>query len=226
MSEPLEEYRSALLDALRAGNGFAARVVVGQMRAAEITPTDIYLNVLTPCMITIGELWERNQLTVAEEHLATAITDRLISELSPSFEDSAANTSVGTALIGSVEGERHILGARMLADLMRRQGWRVLELGADVPGHDWVKLAIRFHADLVAISVNMLENLPSARMLIGELRAADANVFVLVGGAAFDLSPDLWRDIGASDYDQDPLAAVERATAHARSRASQDLSAE
>lgn len=219
MSVQLENYRSELLDALRAGDGAAARAVVGRMRADHIAPTDIYLGVLTPCMVAIGELWERNQLSVAEEHLATAITDRLISDLSASFEYPAASEPVGTALIGSVEGERHILGARMLADLLRRHGWRVLELGADVPSHDWVRLAIRFHADLVAISVMMLEHLPTARMLTAELRAADPDIYVLVGGAALDQSPDLWRALGASHYDPNPLVAVEQATACAASRA-------
>lgn len=218
MTDQLDEYREALLAALLAGDSAAARAALGRMRADMVAPADIYLRVFTPCMITIGELWERNQLTVAEEHLATAITERLIMELSPSFEDGSLADAQGTALIGCVAGERHVLGARMLADLLRTYGWRVLDMGADVPSHDWVKLALRFNVDLVALSVNMSSNLLSAQSLIAELRAASPSLFVLVGGAVFAHEPDLWRKLGANLYHPDPLAAVALASANAALR--------
>jgi methanogenic corrinoid protein MtbC1 len=208
MIDRLSEYRAALLEALRAGDSGAARALVGRMQTAGIAASDIYLQILAPAMVAIGELWERNELTVAEEHLATAITERLIASLSPSFEPAGTCGALGTALIGCVAGERHMLGARMLADLLRLRGWRVLDLGADVPGADWVKLAARFHADLAAISVNMPGNLASARELVAQLRAANPSILVLVGGAVFNQQPDLWRDLAANFYHPDPLTAV------------------
>jgi len=86
-----------------------------------------------------------------------------------------------------------VLGARMLADLLRQHGWRVLDLGADIPSHDWVKLAMRFQANLVAISVNMVNNLPTAQSLIDQLRAACPGAFILVGGGALSRGPELVR---------------------------------
>ena len=165
-------------------------------------------------MVTLGRLWERNELTIAEEHLATAITEGLIGELSPSFAQAPAGG--GTALIGCVEGARHVLGARMLADLFRDQGWRVLYLGADVPTADWVKLAVRYPADLAAISAGMRLHLPAARALVAQLRASLPGLAILVGGGAFDGSPGLWRDLGADLYHADPGAAVALAGVHAR----------
>lgn len=214
----MEPYQGDLLDALRAGDSPRARGVVAAMRAAGVAPIEIYLRVFTPSMITIGDLWERNELTVAEEHLATAIVERLIAELSPSFADLPSSGTIGTALIGCVAGERHVLGARMLADLLRQHGWRVLDLGADIPSQDWVKLAVRFQVDLVAISVNMIDNLPTAQSLIDQLRAACPGAFILVGGGALSRGPELVRGLGANLYHPDPLAAVTLATADAALR--------
>lgn len=218
MEQDTQPYQDALLEALRAGDSPRAHGVVAAMRSAGVPPIEIYLRVFTPSMITIGDLWERNELTVAEEHLATAIVERLIAELSPSFAELPGASQIGTALIGCVAGERHVLGARMLADLLRQHGWRVLDLGADIPIHDWVKLAVRFQADLVAISVNMADNLPAAQMLIAEVRAACPDTFILAGGAALDRGPEFARGLGANLYHPDPLAAVTLATADAALR--------
>jgi methanogenic corrinoid protein MtbC1 len=215
MSHTIEALQEEYVAALRVGDEPAARATVTRAVSGGMGVNEIYLRMFTPSMVTIGELWERNELTVAEEHLATAITDRLIGELSPSFALPEQPDAPGTALIGCVAGERHALGPRMLADLFRRRGWRVLYLGSDVPTDDWVALAVRYHADLVAISVGMRLHLTSVRTLIERLREVLPDLLVLVGGAAFAQSPDLWRELGADLYNADTTAAVDQATTHA-----------
>ena len=215
----LEHHQHMFVAALRAGDESAARTIVEQVSAAGVAPAEIYFQIFAPSMVAIGELWERNELNVAEEHLATAITERLIGTLSPRFSDPPSR-SPGAVVLGCVAGERHTLGLRMLADLFRLQGWRVLYLGADVPTHDWLAIAKRYQADAIAISVNMSQHLVSTRVLIAELRAAQPNLIVLVGGAAFALSDELWRQVGATLYHSDPFSAVDLATQHALGGAS------
>jgi MerR family transcriptional regulator, light-induced transcriptional regulator len=215
LADTIQILQRDYLAALRSGDEGSARAIVARGRAAGVAASEIYLHIFTPSMVTIGELWERNELSVAEEHLATAITDRLIGELSPSFGQAGTPEPPGTALIGCVAGERHALGPRMLADLFRRHGWRVLYLGADVPTEDWVTLAVRYGSNLVAISVGMRLHLPAARALIERLRAALPDVVVLVGGSAFAQNPNLWRELGADLYHTDTTIAVEQATARA-----------
>lgn len=213
MSDLLHNRQAAFTAALRAGDEVAARAVVEEARANGIDATTIYYDIFAPSMITIGELWERNELSVAEEHLATAITERLIGQLSYAFNQPSGEQERGQALLGCVAGERHALGLRMLSDLFRAQGWRVLYLGADVPDDDWLRLAVRFNADLVAISCSSRRCVPQVQALIAELRAAVPELQVMVGGAIFVQEPDLWQTIGADLHHASPLIAVTLATA-------------
>lgn len=219
----LADQRAAFQAALRAGDEREARRIATEARASGVDPATIYYDIFAPAMVAIGDLWERNELSVAEEHLATAITERLIAELSPAFSAAPAESTRGTAVLGCVEGERHALGLRMLADLFRRQGWRVLYLGADVPSDDWVRLVTRYQADVVAVSASTERRAGAVEALIGRLREARPEARVIVGGAAFAHDPELWRTVGATLYDRDPVAVVARvsdeSSRHAAGRA-------
>jgi methanogenic corrinoid protein MtbC1 len=216
---PTFDYRAAFTAALRAGDEIVARGVVTQASLAGMDPYKIYFEIFAPSMVEIGEMWERNELTVAEEHMATSITERLIGELSPWFNSMAQPNS--TIILGCVQGERHTLGLRMLSDLFRQQGWRTLYLGADVPTEDWVRLLARTQAHAVAISVNIQRHTLQVRSLITELRKVQPQVYVLVGGAVFNRNPDLWHTIGADYYHAEPLKAVQHITAHRQANETQ-----
>lgn len=212
MSADVRPQQAQFTAALRRGDEAAARAIVQRALADGATASDVYYDIFAPGMVTIGELWERNELSVAEEHLATAITERLIGQLSPSFDQPADQAARGSIVLGCVQGERHALGLRMLADLFRAAGWRVLYLGADVPNADWVRLAVRINADLVAISAGTTRLLPQVRALIDDLRAALPSLGVLVGGAAFAVDDAAWRSVGANLYHARPQIAVAQAT--------------
>lgn len=221
MIEQIDVFRQRYLAALRDGDDVTARIVVDQARDAGIGPDAIYLQIFAPSMVRIGELWEQNQISVAEEHLATATTERLIGMLSPSFSQPAATGACGSVILGCIEGERHALGPRMLADLFRKHGWRVLYLGADVPIGDWVMLAVRHNVDAVGISAGTQRHMPAMRNLITELRSAQPDLLILVGGAVFNGDQNLWREVGADFFDPDSVAAVAHLTAHQSRRAAQ-----
>lgn len=208
----LEQLRGAFFSALRASDEQAAHRIITQATAAGMDPATIYLQIFTPSMIAIGELWERNELNIVDEHLATAITERLIGMLSPQFSAASAGQVPGIVVLGCTEGERHVLGPRMLADLFRRRGWMVLYLGADVPAREWVALVQRYQAHVAAISLAMRQHVPQARQLIEQLRAARPSIQIMVGGQVFMHDPSLGAQIGADICNADPIAAIEHAT--------------
>lgn len=212
MTHEIHSRQASFVTALRNGDEQAARTIVEQARADGVDVYTIYFDIFTPSMVTIGELWEQNELSVAEEHLATAITERLIGQLSASFNQTPPGRG-GNVVLGCVAGERHALGLRMLSDLFRASGWRVLYLGADVPNADWSRLALRFNADLVAISASQRRYVEPIQELIGELRTALPRLMIMVGGAVFSLEPLLWQQVGTDLYHPDPQTAVTLATA-------------
>ena len=105
---------------------------------------------------------------------------------------------MGRAVITGVEGERHQLGANMVADLLEAEGWSVRFLGTQMPHRDIISAVEEHDAQVVGISATMLFNVASVSSLIRDLRSSSGDELrITVGGRAFRSSPDLWREIGA-----------------------------
>ena len=99
---------------------------------AGVAPAAIQALVIEPAMEHIGELWESNSISVADEHLATAISHGVLIRLFDALSVTRTR-SRELVLLAAVEGQRHNLGLRMIADVLEGAGFEVLFLGADVP---------------------------------------------------------------------------------------------
>ena len=142
----------------------------------------VYLEILSPTLADIGARWAAGEIDVSVEHQASAITARLIGQLSPRCFKRGRRR--GQILIGGSTGERHVLALAMLGDLLRLQGWEVLDLGGDTPAESFVYAAGKM-PDLVAVGVSVTseESEASATATVAALRAAiGPNVPVVLGG--------------------------------------------
>ena len=193
--------------ALEADRGTALNVVLHALRDGA-SAVDLYVDVLQAALYEVGRLWEANRITVAHEHAATAITQLVAAHLYERLERQTLRAR-GRLLITGLEGELHSIGALMVADVLESGGWTVYFLGTDLP-HDSVLDAVRrFEPDWVGISATMLSNIQAARRLIDDVRRERAGATrVIVGGAAFRHTPDLWRELGADAHAQDVRDAV------------------
>ncbi len=200
-----QDYLEALL---RADRRAAAQMV---LRAVENgTPLrDIYLYVFQPVQREIGRLWQTNQISVAQEHFCSAATQMVMSQLYPYLFSGERKDR--RAVVACVGGELHEIGARMVADFLEMDGWDSAFLGANTPPEDILRMTAERRADLLAISATMTFHVSRVRDLIAALRASGSGrTRVLVGGYPFNLSPDLWRKVGADGYAPDAaLAAAE-----------------
>jgi methanogenic corrinoid protein MtbC1 len=193
--------------ALEADRGTALDVVLHALRDGA-SAVDLYVDVLQAALYEVGRLWEANRITVAHEHAATAITQLVAAHL---YERLERPTSLprGRLLITGLEGELHSIGALMVADVLESGGWTVCFLGTDLP-HDAVLDAVRrFEPDWIGISATMRSNIQAARRLIEDARRERAGaVQIIVGGAAFRHTSDLWRELGADAHAQDVREAI------------------
>lgn len=204
------------LAALYSGDWHQALSVGQSALVKGIDIRDLYLDVIQPAMYEIGYMWETQQVTAAQEHVATAISQRVMAQL---FAHVLARPGLGRMLVSAlgrtavatcVPGESHELGLRMVADFFEIEGWNVYYLGADVPTDAIVRIVNEQQADLLAISVTMINNVLQARELIQAVRESPigARVRVLVGGQAFNRMPDLHNSVGADFTAPDALKAV------------------
>jgi methanogenic corrinoid protein MtbC1 len=167
-----------------------------------------YMYVVWPAMCKIGQLWESNQVSVAEEHLATAIVGRVMAALYPRF--ARFTVTRGKAVVSAGPNEFHEIGARMVADLMELDGWDVTYLGANTPAGQILDILKRHKPFTVALSVATVFNLDSARQVIQMINEDrdTGDIKVMVGGRAFKDMSQLWRDIGADGHAADADSAV------------------
>ena len=204
---PLAETQSLYLGAILKGQRPAAANIALEALRQGHSVADIYADVLQESLYEVGRKWATNQITVAEEHMATAITQYTISQLYA--RSKPAGIRRGNLVITGVHHEMHQIGANMVADVLESDGWDVRFLGTNVP-HTGILQAIADHkADVLGISATMLFNLPHAIKLVKEVRdrMKEHSPRIVLGGSAFRSVPELWREIGADGFSSDVRGA-------------------
>jgi len=207
LADLAREYVRLLLKADRRG---ASALVMDAVRQG--TPVrEIYLHVFQRSQYEIGRLWQCNEISVAQEHLCTAATQLIMSQLySYIFGTERRKLRVVATCVG---GYLHELGIRMVADFFEMSGWDTFYLGADVPTNSIVQAVIEHQAHLLAVSTTLLRHVGTVAELIVAVRAnpACADVRILVGGHPFNIAPDLWREVGADGHAPDALRSLDLA---------------
>ncbi len=182
---PRSVHRARLEARLVAGDEAGAWGVVDAALASGAAPADVLSVLLAPALRSIGERWERGELSVADEHRASAVAQRLVARLGPRFARPGRRR--GRVVIGSAAGDRHTLPTAILSDLLRGAGLEVTDLGADCPADtfaDAVRLADSPAA--VGICVSSDDVLGSVPRLIAEVRACGVRCPIVLGGGAID----------------------------------------
>ena len=205
----LETDRIAILylQAVIVGNIHSGMDIVIDQVDNGMSVQDAYLKVLLPAQQEVGRLWHMNKLSIAEEHLVTSTTQRLMAVLAGTVAH--GNDNGLTAIAAAVAGNAHELGIRTIAYLLEFSGWKTIYLGSDVPGADLPATVNCFDADLVLLSTSLSSQLKTLRATINQIRR-DSNrpVKIMVGGNGFAGAPELWRNIGADAYAVDAEQAV------------------
>lgn len=205
---PLALTRRLFVDAILGGQRTAAMTVAVEALQQGATIVDLYAEVFQGALHEIGRRWEANRITVADEHMATAIAQHVLGQIYARLE--LPRPTRGRLLIAGVPGELHQLGANMVADILEAHGWDVRFLGTNCPRSS-ILAAVEKHApSVVGLSATMLTSLPAAAELLAAIRRlAGRQVRLIVGGAAFRASDAALRDWGADLFVPDVRAAVQ-----------------
>ena len=190
------------LQAILTGQRHAALQIAREALRDGLTLRDLYVDVFQQALYEVGARWEANRVTVAQEHIATAITQYVMAQIYEAPDVEGAGR--GTVVLTGVEGELHNIGAVMVGDLLETSGWRVRFLGTNLPAASILTVIRETAPSHVGISATMLFNVGAVRDLIGAIRSEFAErVTVVVGGAAFRTAPELWRQVAADGFATD-----------------------
>ena len=183
--------------------------MVDDARAAGLGLAALYLDVFQPALREVGRLWQQNEFTVAEEQLATAVTQMAMGRLYSDFY-LASGRNGRTLLAACAETEKHEVGLRMICDLLELDGWDATYLGASVPQDNLVARVLHDRPNVLALSASLTPHLPQLRSLISAVRSAtgEAVPYILVGGRVFLDDPRLADKVGADALARDTTDAI------------------
>ncbi len=202
MSTNIAAVQARYLEAQIAGNQrVALRVVQDALDEGFAVPT-LQREVVQASQREIGRLWQENKISIAHEHMATAISQMALVHL---FQH--ATPEVGRdhkLLVACVEGEMHELPARLVADYLELAGFDVRFLGANVPTPSLCSVIAVEKPDLLALSVTMSFNVGGLRAAISGVRERFPKLPILIGGHALKWAPELAGQLGVTTVEGSP----------------------
>jgi len=144
---------------------------------------DLYEDVFKTSLYDVGILWQYNQISVATEHLASAVVEAILNEF---YQEIASNERTDKRIILScVEEEMHQIGIKMISDVFEMSGWNSYFLGANTPTKELIDYTKLIKPDLIAISMSIYFHLPHLEDMLQRIRKEFPDLSVLIGGQAF-----------------------------------------
>lgn len=184
MNESIVSVYQQFLDALvRGERAFCADLITDLLPKASLE--DIYFDLLQPALYEIGVLWEKNKISIATEHVATAIVEGILSQVFMQVE--VADPHGRTLVIACVAEEYHQVGSKMIADYFECHGWRTYFVGANTPSKALVQSLQDLQPDLLGLSFSINLNVDAVLSTLDQVQANFPDLSVIVGGQGLQL---------------------------------------
>ncbi len=183
-----------LVDALQRLDPVAAEAIFSQA-FARYPIDDICLKLIEPVLVAIGEGWHAGEVSIGQEHFATAFLRRKLSALLSVYDIVGGHATIVAA---GAPGEQHDVGLLILALALVRRGYRVVYLGADVPQEGLLPVVEQVRPDLVCLSATTRASAEHVGMIATALRALEHPPLVVVGGQAIGehpAQPELYKTL-------------------------------
>ena len=178
----------------------AARATISLLETDdEMTIVNTYL---IPALDRVGARFEQGKIFLPQLLNSAAAASEAFEVIKKRMAaDGSAGVSKGTIIVATVKGDIHDIGKNIVKVILENYGYRVIDLGRDVPPENIVEAAIREDVKLIGLSALMTTTLPSMEQTITALRESGHDCKIMVGGAV--LTPDYAEKIGADFYAKD-----------------------
>lgn len=177
-------YQKKFLNGLLSGNHADCHKTASDFLLHETDKLPVlYEHVIKEALYEVGDLWENNQISIATEHLASAISEAVLNDLY--LKISADQDRDFSVVITSVENEFHRMGQKMVSDVFEMHGWHVNALGSNTGIEDIIFFIETASPDIVALSVTLYFNMENLYDMLHQLYRRFPQQNILVGGQAF-----------------------------------------
>ncbi len=179
----MERRQAQVEDRLIAGDDVGVWSLIEANLGAGMDAGGVLARLIVPSMRSIGQRWQMGELTILDEHLASAATSVIIARLGPHI--SRIPITKGVVIVGTLEGDTHALAATVLSDLLRAAGFDSIDLGANTPAASFAEQTELSDPTAVLLSIQQAPP-PDAQATLHEtvkaIRAASKTAHIAVGG--------------------------------------------
>lgn len=183
--------------------------IVGRTKEAlaQGEEASVLLNdILIPAINEVGDLFDKQKYFLPQLISSAESMKIAIDYLEPYLQAGKKDENLPTIVIATVEGDIHDIGKNLVALMLKNYGYRVIDLGKDVPKETIIETAIQEKADVIALSALMTTTMQEMRNVINYAKEKGVDAKVIIGGAV--ITEDYAEEIGADGYSKDAAEAV------------------
>jgi 5-methyltetrahydrofolate--homocysteine methyltransferase len=158
-------------------------------------------------MNVIGGRFKANEVYVPEVLMAARAMHTGLAVIKPLIASSGIKEK-GTVAIGTVKGDLHDIGKNLVIMMLEGAGYKVIDLGVDVPTEKFQQAIEEHHPQIVGISALLTTTMTQMKETVERLKALGGSVKIIVGGAP--VTPKFAGEIGADGYAADAASAVDK----------------
>jgi methanogenic corrinoid protein MtbC1 len=197
--------QNLLSDAILRGDAKLAASLTADAIAAGADPLDLVNGHMIAAMDEVGRRFEAHECFVPELLFAGRAMKAALAVVQPRLAG-GREEAAGTILVATVQGDLHDIGKNLVASLLEGGGFRVHDLGVDVPAAKILDAARRLSPDIVALSALLTVTMPAMKTAIDALAPLRGRLKVIVGGAP--VTKAYADQIGAAGYSDNAFGAV------------------
>ena len=158
-------------------------------------------------MNVVGALFKNDEVYVPEVLMAARAMHTGLAVIKPLIA-SAGLKEKGVVAIGTVKGDMHDIGKNLVIMMLEGAGYKVIDLGTDVPTEKFLQVVEDEHPQVVGLSALLTTTMPQMQETVKKLRGYGNRIKIVVGGAP--VTAKFAQEIGADGYAADAASAVEK----------------
>jgi 5-methyltetrahydrofolate--homocysteine methyltransferase len=175
---------------------------------SKITVADILDNSLIPALDEVGVLFSDGDYFLPDVLMCVKAYDNSYKLLEPMLKDGDYKTK-GKIMLGTVAGDIHDIGKKILSALLQGNGFDIIDLGVDVSPETFLNKAKEFDPDVIGMSAMLTTTMPAMKEIIDVFSEGGVRdkYKIIVGGAP--LNKKYSDEIGADGYGEDAQSGVD-----------------
>lgn len=208
-TDRIPEGCEALYHAVLKGNRNGITKITQEAMDKGEKPDDLLNQVLLSAINAVGDYFDKGKYFLPQLIASAEAMKNSIEVLEPLMQTGSENKDMPAVVIATVEGDIHDIGKNLVALMLKNYGFKVIDLGKDVPTDEIITAAKEHNAKLIALSALMTTTMQKMREVVNSVKEEGLNTKVIVGGAV--VTQEFADEIGADGYAKDAADAVKLA---------------